>query len=221
MGDLNVRLISSQKELNTFTSNLLRDLKALEYMLGNGLFPDDDPIHVGAEQEICLIDQHRKPAPVSLQIMETIKNDKFTTELAKFNIEANLDPRTFEGSCFSDMEKEILHVLNDLKMASDKWDTDYALTGILPTIRKFDLEIENLTPYERYFSLVKAITKLRGKVYELKISGLDELNIKHDSAMLEACNTSFQVHLQVHPKDFVSKYNAAQVFAAPVLAIAI
>ncbi len=220
MGDLNVRLISSQKELNTFTSNLLRDLKALEYMLGNGLFPDDDPIHVGAEQEICLIDKHLKPAPVSLQIMETLKNDKFTTELAKFNIEANLDPRTFEGSCFSDMEKEILHVLNDLKIASDKWDTDYALTGILPTIRKFDLEIENLTPYERYFALVKAITKLRGKVYELKISGLDELNIKHDSAMLEACNTSFQVHLQVHPKDFVSKYNAAQVFAAPVLAIA-
>ena len=184
------------------------------------MFPDDDPIHVGAEQEICLIDKHLKPAPVSLQIMETLKNDKFTTELAKFNIEANLDPRTFEGSCFSDMEKEILHVLNDLKIASDKWDTDYALTGILPTIRKFDLEIENLTPYERYFALVKAITKLRGKVYELKISGLDELNIKHDSAMLEACNTSFQVHLQVHPKDFVSKYNAAQVFAAPVLAIA-
>jgi CBS domain-containing protein len=36
---------------------------------------------------------------------------------------------------------------------------------------------------------------------------------------LEACNTSFQVHLQVAPKDFVKMYNIAQVLAAPVIAI--
>ena len=28
------------------------------------------------------------------------------TELAKFNLETNLTPREFTGSCFSDMEKE-------------------------------------------------------------------------------------------------------------------
>ena len=48
-----------------------------------------------------------------------------------------------------------------------------------------------------------------------------KLNIKHDSAMFESCNTSFQVHLQVRPDEFVRKYNIAQVLAGPVLAISV
>jgi len=220
MGDPNVRLISGQKELNTFTQNLLNDIRALEIMLNEGWFSEDETIHLGAEQEICLVDKHMKPAPMAMPVLEALKNSKFTTELAKFNIEANLDPRPFQGNCFSDLESEIIEVLEELKVECDKLDIDFVLAGILPTIRKFDLEIENLTPLDRYFALVKAIANLRGKVYELKISGIDELNIMHDSVMLEACNSSFQMHLQIHPGDFVKKYNGAQVFAAPVLAVA-
>ncbi|MEZ4985507.1 MAG: CBS domain-containing protein [Saprospiraceae bacterium] len=44
--------------------------------------------------------------------------------------------------------------------------------------------------------------------------------VKHDSPLLEACNTSFQVHLQVTPQEFVHLYNIAQTLAAPVMAIA-
>lgn len=36
--------------------------------------------------------------------------------------------------------------------------------------------------------------------------------------MLESCTTSFQVHLQVDPDEFVRLYNVAQVVTAPVLA---
>jgi CBS domain-containing protein len=154
-----------------------------------------------------------------MEILEVINNDKFTTELAKFNIEANLDPRELTGKCFSALENEIHESLRDLSKSAKKIGVDYVLTGILPTIRKFDLELENLTPLKRYDALMKAISKLRGEIHELKIDGIDELNITHDSPMLESCNTSFQVHLQVHPQDFVTKYNAAQALAAPVLAI--
>lgn len=103
MGELNVRLISGQTELKTFTQNLLNDLRALEAMLKGSFFSEDETIHLGAEQEICLIDKHMKPAPVALSLLEELKSSKFTTELAKFNIEANLDPRPFEGSCFADL----------------------------------------------------------------------------------------------------------------------
>jgi CBS domain-containing protein len=51
------------------------------------------------------------------------------------------------------------------------------------------------------------------------VEGVDELLVKHDSPLLEACNTSFQVHLQVTPKEFVKMYNIAQTLAAPVIAI--
>jgi CBS domain-containing protein len=45
--------------------------------------------------------------------------------------------------------------------------------------------------------------------------------MRFDTPLLEACNTGFQVHLQVNPDEFVSKYNIAQAIAGPVLASAV
>ncbi len=39
--------------------------------------------------------------------------------------------------------------------------------------------------------------------------------------MMESCNTSFQVHFQTSPADFVSHYNLAQAITAPLLAAAV
>jgi gamma-glutamylcysteine synthetase len=39
--------------------------------------------------------------------------------------------------------------------------------------------------------------------------------------MLESCNTSFQVHLQIDPEDFAETYNVAQLITAPVMAAAV
>lgn len=132
--------------------------------------------------------------PSALNLLESL-DDSFTTELAQFNIEANLDPSEHTGECFSQLEKNSNDKMNTLRELGDKQKLDFFLTGILPTMRKFDLGIENLTPLERYRSLLSAISKMRGNNYKLRIKGLDELNLKHDSAMLESCNTSFQVHL--------------------------
>ncbi len=219
MGKEKIKSVVKQKDLNKFTKRLLRDIKALEQMLKEGYF-DTDIERIGAEQEICLIDQHFKPAPRNMELLKKLNNPYYTTELAKFNLEANIPPRIFTADCFSSLERQINQLLNSLRSEARKIDVDFVLTGILPSIRKFDLELDNMTPLNRYAALVKTINRLRGKVYELRVRGIDELLIKHDSAMLEACNTSFQVHLQVHPENFVRNYNNAQVLTAPVLAIA-
>lgn len=219
MGDLNVRLISNRKDLNNFTKHLLKDIHALERMVEEKWF-NEGPIHIGAEQEICIVDSHFKPAPKAMEILEHLDENFFTTELARFNVEANLEPLEFKGSCFSTLENNINSLLSDLRIVGDREKVNFVLTGILPTIRKFDLELDNLTPLQRYRALIEAIEALRGKYCELHIQGMDELNIKHDSAMLEACNTSFQVHLQVKPDDFVKMYNISQVLAAPSISIA-
>ena len=140
------------------------------------------------------------------------------TELAKFNLETNLEPRVFEGKCLSEMEKENRHNLGKIEETLQSLDANLLLTGILPTLRKFDLELHNLTPMKRYDALMKAITEeLIGTSYELRLMGIDELLVKHDSPLLEACNTSFQVHLQIAPKDFVQMYNISQALAAPIM----
>lgn len=60
---------------------------------------------------------------------------------------------------------------------------------------------------------------IRGRQFDLYLKGVDELHIRHDSIMFEACNTSFQTHLQIAPEEFVPAYNWALAISAPVLAI--
>ena len=140
--------------------------------------------------------------------------------LARFNLETNLNPREFTGTCLSDLEAENVHYLSLIQKVLNDFDASIVLCGILPTLRKNDLEMHNLTPRDRYFALMAAIQKhMLGSSFELRVEGVDELLIRHDSPLLEACNTSFQVHLQVAPQDFVRMYNFAQAVTGPVIAI--
>ena len=71
MGDLNVRVVNTQKQLNEFTKCLLRDVYLLEQMLEEGWFETEN-IHIGAEQEICLIDKHGKPISRAMEVLKTL-----------------------------------------------------------------------------------------------------------------------------------------------------
>ena len=218
MGDYNVSAIQNRQELQAFMQLLLKDTQALEHMLQEDWF-ETTPIRIGAEQEMCLVDRYWRPMHVNLQALKNIGSDQFTSELANFNLEANLLPLPFSGSSLSEMHKALKQTLNDAQEKIHLLNSRILLTGILPTIRKADVEIENITPIARYRALMDALRDLRGELFELRIRGIDELNVKQETAMLEACNTSFQVHLQVTPQSFVSRYNIAQALAGPTMAI--
>lgn len=222
MGEQKVSILSDEKQMQRFVKSLLEDVEALSFMLDHDWF-ESDVVRIGAEQEMVLVDSKTyKPATKAMEALEMMKEYPWVeTELAKFNIEINLEPHLFEGKCLSALENETLEKLHKIQKVVHSLDTHVILTGILPTMRKFDLSMENLTPKKRYFALMEAINQqLIGNAYELRIAGIDELILKHDSPLLEAVNTSFQVHLQVSPKDFVKQYNLSQALAAPVMAIA-
>ncbi len=221
MGEQRVQLLNEDTQMRHFVRQLLRDVQTLEAMIRDNWF-ETDIVRIGAEQEMCLVDRNFKPSPLAMEILAKLTAYPWVeTELARFNLECNLDPRKFEGTCFSDMEKEVKGYLEIIRKHAAELDTDVMLTGILPTIRKFDLGMHNLTPKERYKALMDAITAMRPDgMFELKLRGVDELLVSHDSPLIEACNTSFQVHLQVSPHDFVQYYNIAQVLAGPVMGVA-
>lgn len=222
MGEQKVSILKDKSDMHRFMRHLLKDVQALKYMLENDWF-EKGITRIGAEQEMVLVDSKTyKPAPLAIEALEKMQEYPWVeTELAKFNLETNLQPRVFEGKSISDMEKENRHNLGKIKKTLKSLGADLLLTGILPTLRKFDLELHNLTPMKRYDALMKAITEqLIGSSYELRLMGIDEILVKHDSPLLEACNTSFQVHLQVEPKDFVQMYNISQALAGPIMAIA-
>ncbi|MEM8526697.1 MAG: CBS domain-containing protein [Bacteroidota bacterium] len=222
MGEQKVSMVKDEVQMQKFVRQLLDDMKAFQYMLDNDWF-ESDTIRIGAEQEMCMVDRRTcKPAPIAMEVLEHMTEYPWAeTELAKFNLETNFTPRVFAKDALKQMEEEALYTQKIIREILAKFDTKMILTGILPTLRKFDLEMHNLTPKPRYYALMESINKQLSKnAYELHLEGIDELKINHNSPLLEACNTSFQVHLQVKPKDFVRYYNMAQALAAPVMAIA-
>ncbi|MCA9298868.1 MAG: CBS domain-containing protein, partial [Phycisphaerales bacterium] len=220
MGTQDIRSSLDGEEHRAFMRRVLDDLRALEELLDSDLV-EDGITRIGAEQEVVLVDRNWNPAPVAEKVLSLIDDPHVTNELAKFNVEVNLDPLRFEGDCLKVLERELRRLCDVVGEAAARCHADIILTGILPTLQLRDLSRENLTPRERYFALDDTITALRGGHYELQIKGTDELTVRHDSIMLEALNTSFQVHYQVGPSNFAHAYNIAQAVAGPVLASAV
>lgn len=220
MGDKQVSTGSDEGRMRQFTKAVLDDLQALGQMLAGGQF-EDGVLRIGAEQEMFLVDSSMHPAPVVLQVLEKAGDDRLTTEIGRFNIEANLTPLDFSGRCLSKLENELNEVVEIVRRSAKSCEADTVLCGILPTIQKSDLVEKNLTPNPRYLELNRVLTALHGNERLIHIKGLDELRLHLKDTFIEFCNTSFQVHLQVGISDFVTSYNWAQAVTAPVLASAV
>lgn len=217
MGLQSVSIISNSKEKERFVKYLLNDIKALEFMIEKDMI-EQGVRRIGVEQELCLVDANWRPAPIILDVLPKINDKKFTTELAKFNLEINLPPIEFTGDCLTMLKSNLVQAIEHVEKVLEAFEARVLLTGILPTIRHKDLNISNMTPLDRYYALANSLSKLRQGMFEFHISGTDELITAHDSVMFESCNTSFQLHYQVGSDEFVDFYNWAQLISGPVLA---
>jgi len=220
MGEQNVDTAASEEQIQSFTVALLEDIRALELMLEKGMI-ETGVRRVGAEQEMFLVNHGFRPAPLAVEALAAIDDPHFTTELARFNLEANLPVYPFEGDFLSRMENDLRALLEAAFKKVEALDAKLVLTGILPTLQLSDLGLENMTPNPRYFALNDAMVRLRGGEFTTRIRGIDELFCTHDNVMLESCNTSFQLHLQVGPEEFAFLYNIAQLITAPLLAASV
>ena len=207
-------------DLGAFMQELLADVCALEKMLDRGIF-EKEPIRLGAEQELFLVDRAGRTSPINSEILLEAQDPRICTELAKFNLEANLTPVPFEFDAFQRMENELSELVTKIRSVTAGFDSRVLLTGILPTLGYSDLTLDQLTDVPRYHQLNAMLSRLRGSEFLVHIKGIDELYVTHDNMMLESCNSSFQLHVQVAPEEFVETYNIAQLICAPVLAAAV
>ncbi len=218
MGHLDVKQLKSPKDKALYIHHLIRDLEALDIMLKNDLI-EKEPIRIGAEQEFCVTSNHYFPNNNNLKVLDAIDDDHFTTEIGRYNLEINSDPLLLEGRCFSNLQGQLKALLDKAEKGAKSKDSKVVLTGILPTLRLKHIGENYMTDMPRYHVLNEALKASRRECFNIHIKGIDELNLIHDNVMLEACNTSFQTHLQIHPDEFVEKYNWAQAIAGPILSI--
>ncbi|AKV04062.1 hypothetical protein AKJ09_10725 [Labilithrix luteola] len=206
-------------ERRRFMRALLTDLRAMERMLRDNVF-ERGVMRIGAEQEMFLVDRAYHAAPQALKVLERLDDPHYTTELGLFNLELNADPQPLAGRGLLALETQLSDLYARVQRTAEELDILPVLVGILPTLGKTDLRIDNMVPNPRYLTLNRVMTAARGQGYDISIKGLDELVAKHDSLMFEACNASFQVHLQVaEPERFGHDYDIAQLLLAPTLAI--
>ena len=217
MGDLKVIKLNTKKEKANYIYQLIKDIEALDIMINQGLI-EKTRIRIGVEQEFCLLDNEFLPKSNSLEILKEIDDDEhFTTEIGNYNLEINLRPLELKKDCFSKLHHQLSSLLEKAKTAAEKKDTKILLTGILPTLSLKHIKEENMTPIQRYYVLNEAIKESRKQEFYIHIKGVDEINLLQDSVMLEGCNTSFQMHLQINPDEFIESYNWAQAISGPIL----
>src|SRR5437773_11942623 len=106
MGEHTVIQQVDEQTAHAFMKALLEDLRALAFMLEDGRV-ESGIRRIGAEQEMFLVDRDLRPAPVSTDVLRDADDSRLTTEIARFNLEANLTPLELNKNCFSRMHAEL------------------------------------------------------------------------------------------------------------------
>jgi len=193
-------------------------LDVFERMLSESNFESAHPL-TGMEIECNLVDADYQPAMSNQDVLASIADPAYQTELGAYNIEFNVPPRSLPGRRALRLEAE---VRNSLNAAETKAATDGAhivMIGILPTLMPEHLAGSWMSPSMRYQALNDSIFTARGEDILIDIAGAERLSVYAESIAPESACTSMQLHLQVSPADFANNWNAAQVIAAPQLAM--
>src|SRR6266540_1010625 len=159
------------------------------------------PATIGAELELFLVDEMARPLPHNQAVRAAAADARVNVELDRFNEELRL-------------------LLGRVADAAGKHGGRPVLVGILPTLRRADLNARVISDLPRYRALNRRLRLLRHDPFHLRIAGADPLELASDDVAMEGAATSFQVHLRVDPADFARSYNAVQAATAPVLAVA-
>ncbi len=173
----------------------------------------------GCELEAWLIDHAFAPAPVNGPFIRIMNDPRVAPELALFNIEFNTRAHSLAGGALSAIERELRAMWARGVEVAAACDAGLLSIGILPTLHERHLTMDAVTPLNRYHALNEQVLRLReGRPLRLDVMGNQRLKGEHESMMLEAAGTSFQIHLQAPFQSIHRRYNAALAISAPMLA---
>ncbi|HPZ95265.1 MAG TPA: glutamate--cysteine ligase [Mycobacterium sp.] len=218
MGDEVTHASYSRKHRQEYRQKVQLCLDVFETMLSESSFEFDRPL-TGMEIECNLVDAHYQPAMLNQEVLASIADPAYQTELGAYNIEFNVPPRPLPGRTALELEAEVRASLNAAETKASTDGAHIVMIGILPTLMPEDLAGSWMSPSLRYQALNDSIFTARGEDILIDIAGAERLSIHAESIAPESACTSMQLHLQVSPADFANNWNAAQVLAGPQLAL--
>src|SRR5215207_7917934 len=219
MGDDVVATVFSREDRQRYRAKVKRCLDVFARMLTDARF-DVARGSIGLEIELNLTDEDGDPALINAKALEVIADADFQTELAQFNVEINVAPRSLSGTVLSELERDVRTSLNNAEQKARGIGAHMVMVGILPTVTDRHLNAESFSANPRYELLNEQIFAARGEDLDIRIAGVERLATFADTMAPEAACTSVQLHLQVDPSAFGSHWNAAQSIAGIQLALA-
>jgi gamma-glutamyl:cysteine ligase YbdK (ATP-grasp superfamily) len=207
------------EDRRTYRAKLARSLDVFARMLHERMFTSE-PALVGQEIELNLVDSVGAPSMRNADVLAAIADPAWATEVGQFNLEINVPPRQLEGDAVADLEQEIRASLNAGDATARDLGCRLVMIGILPTLRKSDVDEGTLSASERFRVLNEQIFAARGEDMRIEIDGAEQLLTHSGSITPEAACTSVQLHVQVTPDAFASYWNAAQAIAGVQVALA-
>nr|WP_274635890.1 glutamate-cysteine ligase family protein [Microbacterium bovistercoris] len=218
MGDDVGSTVFTREQRKQYRAKVQRCLDVFERMLRDHAFEFDRPL-TGLEIELNLVDADWQPAMANAEVLESIADPAFQTELGRYNIELNVSPRPLPGAAALELEGLLRSSMNHAEEKAREAGAGIVMIGILPTLRPEHLEGEWMSANARYAALDEAVFSARREDLELDIAGTESLRIFSPSIAPESACTSVQLHVQVSPAEFAANWNAAQLLAGPQLAL--
>lgn len=224
----------TQRDFDSFSQRLKAETELLALWLSEkrltekdfavGSFDDSPPV-AGFELEAWLVDKDLRPAPVNDVFLKRMGDDMMSPELARFNVEFNVDPVPLRDKALSKLASELGAIWKAGQKTAADLGAELAMIGILPTVADADLVMNNLSAMNRYVALNAEILRQRGgrplklDIHGFEKNGHDILRTEHQDVMLESATTSFQIHLQIPPAQALRAYNASIIASAPLVAV--
>ncbi len=209
-----------EADFAAFRKRLETETRLLGEMLADAAFATA-PAQAGFELEAWLVDRAGRPAGIIGPFLEALDDPLVVPELATFNLELNGTPVILGGTALSDLAEELECTWIHCREVAEELDASVCMTGILPTLRPADLDLEHMAPRARYRALNEQVLRLRGgRPLRLHIQGREDIDLEQGDVMLEAAGTSFQIHLRVAPAEAARLYNASKILSAPMVALA-
>ena len=210
----------TREQRQRYREKVRQNLDVFEQMLSQSSFDFERPM-TGMEIELNLVDEAYQPRMSNAEVLTSIADPGYQTELGRYNIELNVPPRPLPGDAALELEADLRRSLNRAEGLANRTGAHIVAIGILPTVMPEHFSTEWMSANARYAALNEAVFNARGEDVFIDIEGPtgERLATYADSIAPESACTSVQLHLQVAPQEFAAHWNAAEALSGPQLAL--
>ena len=174
MGEDVAATVFSREDRQRYREKVKRCLDVFARMLSEARF-EAAPGSIGLEIELNLTDEAGDPALLNARVLEAIADADFQTELAQFNVEINVAPRSLSGDVFCELERDVRTSLNNAEEKARSVGAHMVMVGILPTVIDRHLNSDSFSANPRYQLLNEQIFAARGEDLDITITGVERL----------------------------------------------